>query len=45
MKVTPATRFWAKGYPEEVELRLSKPLQQRFHIMKPGEKLNIQMEK
>jgi len=41
MRVTPATRFWAKGYPEEVKIRLSKPLQQRFHILKPGERIPI----
>ena len=29
-------RFWAKGYPDEVKLRLSTPLQQKFHILKPG---------
>lgn len=31
-------RFWAKGYPDEVKLRLSRPLQERYHILKPGEK-------
>ena len=34
-------RFWAKGYPDEVKLRLSGPLQQRYHILKPGEKHEI----
>lgn len=29
-------RFWAKGYPDEVKLRLSQPLQAKFHILKPG---------
>src|SRR5687768_282340 len=29
-------RFWAKGYPDEVKLRLSIPLQEKFHILKPG---------
>lgn len=42
MKVTPATRFWAKGYPEEVKLRLSKALQKRFHILEPGERISIE---
>lgn len=31
-------RFWAKGYPDEVKLRLSRPLQERYHILKPGDK-------
>jgi L-ascorbate metabolism protein UlaG (beta-lactamase superfamily) len=31
-------RFWAKGYPEEVKIRLSQPLQNKYHILKPGEK-------
>lgn len=31
-------RFWAKGYPDEVKLRLSQPLKDRFYILKPGEK-------
>ena len=34
-------RFWASGYPNEVKLRLSKPLQERFHILGHGEKLVI----
>jgi L-ascorbate 6-phosphate lactonase len=40
-RVTPENRFWASGYPNEVKLRLSKPLQARFHILKQGEKLTI----
>lgn len=31
-------RFWAKGYPEEVKLRLSQALKDRYHILTPGEK-------
>src|SRR5207245_10897333 len=31
-RVTPQNRFWTSGYPFEVKLRLSKPLQERFHI-------------
>lgn len=34
-------RFWAKGYPEEVHLRLSKPLQDRFHLLQPGDRFII----
>ena len=40
-RVTPENRFWASGYPNEVKLRLAKPLQERFHILKQGEKLEI----
>lgn len=31
-------RFWAKGYPEEVRLRLSGPMKERYHILQPGDK-------
>lgn len=34
-------RFWAKGYPDEVKIRLSQPLKDRYHILKAGEKLII----
>ena len=34
-------RFWAKGYPDEVKLRLARELQDRYHIMKPGDKFVI----
>lgn len=34
-------RFWAKGYPDEVKLRLSLPLQEKFHKLKPGERFEI----
>ena len=40
-RVTPQNRFWTSGYPHEVKFRLSKPLQERFHILKQGEKLAI----
>jgi L-ascorbate 6-phosphate lactonase len=40
-RVTSENRFWASGYPNEVKLRLSKRLQERFHILKQGEKLII----
>ncbi|HEX8038421.1 MAG TPA: MBL fold metallo-hydrolase [Chryseosolibacter sp.] len=35
-------RFWAKGYPEEVMIRLSQPLKERYHILKPGDRWEIQ---
>ena len=39
--VTEENRFWAKGYPEEVRIRLSQPLKERYHILKPGEGMEI----
>lgn len=39
---TSENRFWTHGYPREVQLRLSKPLQQRYRILEPGERLLIQ---
>jgi hypothetical protein len=41
-RVTPENRFWTTAYPNEVKLRLSKPLQERFRILKQGEKLVIE---
>ena len=38
IKYDEANRFWAKGYQEEVKLRLSSPLMERYHILKIGEK-------
>jgi L-ascorbate metabolism protein UlaG (beta-lactamase superfamily) len=40
-RVTPQNRFWTSAYPMEVKLRLSKPLQERFHLLKQGDKLTI----
>lgn len=40
-RVTPANRYWTSGYPHEVKLRLSKPLQERFHILTQGQRLVI----
>jgi L-ascorbate metabolism protein UlaG (beta-lactamase superfamily) len=34
-------RFWAKGYPDEVKIRLSQELQKRYHILKPGDRVRI----
>jgi L-ascorbate metabolism protein UlaG (beta-lactamase superfamily) len=39
--VTESNRFWAKGYPDEVKIRLSKPMQERYHILKIAEKYII----
>lgn len=40
-KVTPKTRFWADAYPDEVKLRLSKSLQDKYHILEMGTKMEI----
>ena len=40
-KVTPENRYWTTAYPYEVKLLLSKPLQERYHILEMGEKLII----
>ena len=34
-------RFWAKGYPEEVKIRLSKPMKERYFILKTGGMMEI----
>lgn len=34
---TDANRFWTRGYPEELQLRLSVELQRRYHILRQGE--------
>ncbi len=36
-----SSRFWAKGYPDEVKIRLSQPLKDRYHILKPGDQVLI----
>ena len=41
MTVTEKTRFWTKGYPDEVKIRLSQSLKERYHILKPGDKMDI----
>ena len=38
---TEETRFWAKGYPSEVKIRLTKELQDRYHILTPGDRFII----
>jgi L-ascorbate 6-phosphate lactonase len=37
----PENQFWTKGYPDELYLRLSKTLQQRYHKLKQGEMFEI----
>ncbi len=40
--VDESNRFWAKGYPDEVKIWLSQRLRDKYHIMKPGEKVIIE---
>lgn len=40
-EVTPQNRYWTSGYPHEVKFRLSKALQQRYHILDIGKKIVI----
>jgi L-ascorbate metabolism protein UlaG (beta-lactamase superfamily) len=35
------SRFWAKGYPDEVKIRLSQDLKDRYHILKEGDQVQI----
>jgi L-ascorbate 6-phosphate lactonase len=42
MRVTETTRFWAHGYPAEVKLRLSRPLQERYYVLEPGARVAIE---
>jgi L-ascorbate 6-phosphate lactonase len=41
MAITGENRFWAKGYPDEVLIRLCQSLKDRYHILKTGEKMEI----
>lgn len=40
--VNEGNRFWAKGYPDEIKIRLSQSLKDRYHILKPGDKMEIE---
>ena len=35
--VDESSRFWAKGYPDEVKIRLSQEMKDKYHILKQGE--------
>jgi L-ascorbate metabolism protein UlaG (beta-lactamase superfamily) len=39
--VNEENRFWAKGYPDEVKLRLDSLHRERYHILRPGEGMKI----
>jgi len=40
-RVTDQNRYWTTAYAHEVKMFLSKPLQNRYHILDHGEKLEI----
>lgn len=40
-RVTPENRFWTSAYPYEVKLRLSKALQEKYHILDMGGKMIV----
>lgn len=42
MRYDEANRFWAKGYPAEVKVHLAPSLQERFHILEPGVRVDIE---
>ncbi len=33
--------WWTRGYPQEVFIRLSQPLKDKYHILKPGDMMEI----
>jgi len=39
---TDENRFWTKGYPDELKLRLSVDLQRRFHKLEQGQQFTIE---
>ena len=39
--VNESTRFWAKGYQEEVKIRLSKEMKDKYYLLEPGSKVRI----
>jgi L-ascorbate metabolism protein UlaG (beta-lactamase superfamily) len=41
-KVTPENRFWTTAYPYEVKMRLSKALQERYHVLEIGERIDVE---
>ena len=41
VKVTETNRFWTKGYPDEVKIRLSQALKDKYYILKPGDMREI----
>jgi L-ascorbate 6-phosphate lactonase len=41
IRVNASNRFWTKGYPDEVRIRLSKSLKEKYFIFNPGDKVEI----
>ncbi|MER3373093.1 MAG: MBL fold metallo-hydrolase [Allomuricauda sp.] len=41
-KVTDQNRYWTTGYEHEVKFRLSKTLQERYHMLEIGDQINIE---
>lgn len=39
--ITEQNRYWTNGYAHEVKFRLSKPQQERYHVLEIGEKITI----
>jgi L-ascorbate 6-phosphate lactonase len=39
--INESNRFWAKGYPDEVKIRLSKQYKERYFILKTGDMMEI----
>lgn len=40
--VTEATRFWAKGYQDEVKIRLSQEMKDKYYILEQGDMVLIE---
>ncbi len=40
--VNDSTRFWARGYQDEVKIRLSQQMQDKYYILDQGEKVLIE---
>jgi L-ascorbate metabolism protein UlaG (beta-lactamase superfamily) len=41
IKVAKDNYWWTQGYPQEVYIRLSKPMQEKYHILKMGGMMEI----
>lgn len=42
MLVNDENRFWTKGYPDEVKTLLSQSIKDKYHILKPGDRMTIE---
>lgn len=41
VKPNDTNRFWVKGYPDEVKIRLSNPMREKYFQLKPGDQMEI----